>query len=434
MKLNFSHYSPYFFKSFVFCVGRAPCGRGAIKNWINTSGGTWFDPLNWSPNGVPTSSDAVTITNNGTYTVVVSSNVVTTAVFTIGGASGRQTLLYGSTAGFASLFVTNTTVQANGVLIVTNWALYGALTVNSGGELVLGGSGNFNIYGLAVTNQGTLTCTNGGINIDNTYITNTGLWQISSNSYISHGGSNPARLFNAGTLRKLSDSGSTTVNMDVINLPSGNVDVLAGTLVLAPATSNQLSSSFTVASPGILKFTGIETRCGTQTSVRQRNSFQVTSGTFYLRTNTIANLKFTGCDIYVIGTSTFQQAGAITNLTLDGPNTTLRGTNLNRRHSHGQRREFFRFSNCFAGRAVGVCQQQQHVSVTVEIGQPRYGQLEWGSLQQLGTSSISNGGVLDNNRRQFTELRRCWNNDIHQRRNGAKNRRHWDHHFLHSLL
>jgi len=47
-----------------------------IKNWINTSGGNWFDPLNWSPNGVPQAGDSVTITNNGTYTVLVSTGLV----------------------------------------------------------------------------------------------------------------------------------------------------------------------------------------------------------------------------------------------------------------------------------------------------------------------------------------------------------------------
>src|SRR3954468_8299208 len=83
--------------------------NAVIKNWINTSGGNWFDPLSWAPNGVPTAGDGVTITNNGTYTVLVSTGVVSTTVFTIGGASGKQTLLYGSTAGFAKLFVTNST-------------------------------------------------------------------------------------------------------------------------------------------------------------------------------------------------------------------------------------------------------------------------------------------------------------------------------------
>ena len=317
-------YTRAFFCLLLGFVLGSSSANAAIKNWINTAGGNWFDPLNWSPNGVPTASDSVTITNNGTYTVLVSTGLVSTAVFTIGGGSGKQTLLYGSTSGFASLFVTNSTVLANGSLIVTNWALNGALTVKAGGELELRGFGNFNIYSLALTNQGTVTITNGSISADNTFITNTGLWQITGATSIHHGGSNPSRFFNAGTLRKAIDPGSVEFDMDLINLPSGTVDVLAGTLLLAPPTTNFLSSSFTATSPAILNLTGNETDAGATMS--GTGSFQVTGGTFYLRTNIINNLKFTAGDIYVAG-STFQQAGAITNLTLDGYSVLLHGTN-----------------------------------------------------------------------------------------------------------
>jgi hypothetical protein len=361
----------------------------AIKNWTNTSGGNWFDPLSWSPNGVPNASDSVTITNNGTYTVLVSTGVVSTAVFTIGGASGKQTLLYGSTAGFANLFLTNTIIQTNGVFIVTNWGIYGALTVKSGGELVLDAHGNFNIYGLALTNEGTVTCTNGAIGTDNTFITNSGLWQITGNGNINHGGSNPNRFYNAKTLRKLVDPASISFNMDLFNLPSGNVDVLAGTLQLAPATSNALSSSFTATSPGMLQLTGVETDAGA--TMTGSGSFLFTGGTFYLRTNTIANLKFTGGDIYVAG-STFQQGGAITNLTLDGPNATLRGTNqiagvltINSGNLSGTQIVLPSGQLVFAntnGTALSPC---------VLINQ---GTINWSGLYlQAGTTTISNGGV-----------------------------------------
>jgi fibronectin-binding autotransporter adhesin len=53
------------------------------------------------------------------------------------------------------------------------------------------------------------------------------------------------------------------------------------------------------------------------------NRFNV--GALNLRTNTIPGLLLTGGGVFVTGTTTFQQAGAITNLTLDG--STLHGTN-----------------------------------------------------------------------------------------------------------
>jgi hypothetical protein len=111
--------------------------------------------------------------------------------------------------------------------------------------------------------------------------------------------------------------------MDLINLPSGLVDCLSGTLQFSPFQTNALSGSFTATTPGLIKFNGNVTDSGATAS--GSGAIQFFSGTFYLRTNAIPNLKFIGGDVYVTGTTTFQQAGAITNLTLDGAN--LRGTN-----------------------------------------------------------------------------------------------------------
>jgi hypothetical protein len=377
-----------FFCTLLCFVLGSHLANAGIKNWINTSGGNWFDPLSWSPNGVPTASDSVTITNNGTYTVLVSTGYVASTSFTIGGASGTQTLLYGSASGFANLFVTNTIVQANGILRVTNWGVYGAMTVKSGGELILDGFGNFNIYSFALTNQGTVTCTNGSLNADNTFVTNTGLWRITGPGSINHGGGNATRFYNAGTLQKIIDPGSVTFNMDLINLPSGNVSVTAGTLVLAAASTNALSSTFTATSPGAIKFTGLETDAGATMS--GSGSFQFASGTFYLRTNTIANLQFTGGDIYVM--STFQQSGAITNLTLDGSAVTLRGTNrVAGTLTVNDGSIVDTLAVLPGGQLVFANAHNTALSPFNLINQ---GTINWsGTTLQVGTTSISNGGI-----------------------------------------
>src|SRR5690349_7065749 len=88
-----------------------------IRNWTNSLGGSWFVAGNWSPNGVPDSSDAVTITNSGTYTVLVSTGSVASAVLNLGGGTGTQTLIYGTSSG--QLLVTNSAVHVNGLLVVT---------------------------------------------------------------------------------------------------------------------------------------------------------------------------------------------------------------------------------------------------------------------------------------------------------------------------
>ena len=302
---------------------------GVARNWTNSLGGNWFDPSGWSPNGVPTNGDAVTITNVGTYTVLVATGVVAAADITVGGASGKQTFLYGSTAAFSKLAMTNSFVQANGVLLVTNLGITGSLTVKPGGELRLDSAG-IQLYAFALTNQGTVTWSNGtlavgGSNSEFTYVTNSGLFQILADFNLNRGGGGRSTIYNSGTLRKQGGTGITTIfGMDIVNSPSGVVDTLSGTLKLSPnPQTNFLAGSFTATAPGVIQFVDTEADAGATAS--GTGQFLFTSGSFLLQTNTITNLKFTGGDVYVTGTTTFQQAGAITNLTLDGAN--LRGTN-----------------------------------------------------------------------------------------------------------
>jgi fibronectin-binding autotransporter adhesin len=320
---------PVFFCAvLIFLLGIRHAEAGVIRNWTNSLGGNWFESLSWSPNGVPGNGDAAVITNIGTYTVIVSTGVVATATITIGGASGKQTLIYGSTAAFTKLGLTNSFVQANGVLLVTNAGMFGSVTIKSGGEMQLDSPG-MQLYSFAITNEGTLTWSNGalaigGNNSEITYLTNTGLFQITGDANMNYGGGGRSTLYNAGIIRKLNGTGTSIISgIDLINLPSGTVDVLSGTLQVSGIATNELGGTFTATTPGVLKFGGKDTDVGGIAS--GSGQIQFFSGTFYLRTNTIPNLKFTGGDVYISGTNSFQQAGAITNLTLDGAN--LRGTN-----------------------------------------------------------------------------------------------------------
>ena len=64
-----------------------PCTR----SWTNAAGGAWSVPSNWTPAGVPTSTDQVCILLSGTYTVTLVGQA-TVDLVTIGGSSGSQTL------------------------------------------------------------------------------------------------------------------------------------------------------------------------------------------------------------------------------------------------------------------------------------------------------------------------------------------------------
>jgi hypothetical protein len=372
---------------FVLGTQSAPA-TGIFRNWTNTLGGNWFDPFGWSPNGVPTAADAATITNIGTYTVLVSTGVVATSTIFVGGASGKQTLLYGSTAAFAKLFLSNSVVQNNGILSVTNAGIYGDLTVTPGGELQFDSPGTMQLYGLSLTNQGTVTCSNGSLSVGGTFITNSGLWQMKGTGVPSSGGGT-AVFYNSGIVRKLIDPGSDTFFMDLVNLPSGTVDVLSGTLVLAPLTTNAVCGSFTATTPGILKLAGNETDAGGTMS--GSGSFQVFSGTFYLRTNTIANLKFIGGDIYVTGTTTFQQAGAITNLTLEGITASLRGTNRIAGTVTINAGSLQDKITVLPGGQLLLSAANVPISPCTLVNQ---GTVNWsGAFLQAGATSISNGGT-----------------------------------------
>jgi len=316
-------------KRIVFFIRFVLAGWSAsavTRSWTNSAGGNWFVAANWSPNGLPGSSDSVTITNDGTYTVLVPTGAVATATITIGGGSGTQTLLYGTSSG--QLALTNSTVLANGVLQVTNSGLQGALLVRPGGQLQLDAVSLF-FYSFSLTNQGTVTWSNGalaigGSNSDTTQITNSGTWLITGNNNMNYGGGGRSIFANGGTFRKLTGTGTATIGMDLINSPAASVEVLSGTLQFSALQTNVLGGSFMATAPGTINFFGANCVDAGGTASGS-GTIQFNNGNLILRTNIVPGLKLAGGEIYIIGTNTFQQAGAITNLTLDGAQ--LHGTN-----------------------------------------------------------------------------------------------------------
>lgn len=308
---------------FALALGQA---WAVTYGWTNTLGGDWFLSSNWSPHGTPKDGDTALITNNGTYTIVIPTNGVTLSRIILGGTSGTQTLVQGS---FTALYATNLLdVRSHGILTITNAGFHGVMWVESGGELQLNSASGLQLYSAAITNEGTVTWSSGslavgGSNSETSYVTNSGLWVMSGNDGINYGGGTRPVFSNSGVLRKLSGTGQSAMSMDLVNLPPGVVDLQTGTLRLLGFQTNYLGGTFAIASGATLTLSGANftDAGGVMTG---GGTFQFTSGNFYLRTNVIAGLKFASGDVYVV-TNTFQQAGAITNLTLDG--ATLHGTN-----------------------------------------------------------------------------------------------------------
>lgn len=303
----------------------ATTARPATYNWNNALGGDWFLPENWTPSGVPGAADTANITQPGTYTVTITTGAVSVVRLNLGGASGLQTLIQGSTGGVLSM--TNGIVANNGLLVVTNQGIQGNLTIQAGGQLQFGANAGLFLYDLNLTNQGTVTWRGGYLAVGGTFpartiISNGGLWQITSDSHLDSGGGATSRWINSGTLRKTTGSGISTIGgVNFLNQPGGLVDAQSGTIRLSGITS-VFGGSMNAATPAAINLDGTWSDADGITTGTGKIQFD--GGRFSLLVNPIPGLVLVGGDIYITG-SNFQQGGAITNLAIDG--AALHGTN-----------------------------------------------------------------------------------------------------------
>jgi hypothetical protein len=75
----------------ILASGAGNCFAASIS-WINPSGGNWNDSANWSTGTVPSATDDVSISMDGTYSVNLN-NSITAASLAVGGGAGEQTLV-----------------------------------------------------------------------------------------------------------------------------------------------------------------------------------------------------------------------------------------------------------------------------------------------------------------------------------------------------
>ena len=225
----------------------------------------------------------------------------------------------------ATLRGTNTV--GNGTLTLTNGsAIKEQVTILPGGQLVLASSAaNSYLYNATILNQGTVTWTAGSLQTGSTVVSNGGFWQIVGDLNVNYGGNAIPNWTNAGILRKTAGSGIAQFGaINFINQPGGLVDAQSGTLRFAGGALNQLGGTFNAAASSLIELIGgIWTDAGGV--ARGAGASRLNGATLNLRTNTIPGLQLVGGSVYVTGATTFQQAGAITNLTLDG--AALGGTN-----------------------------------------------------------------------------------------------------------
>ncbi len=300
-------------------VTLGPLARAATFIWSSPTSGSWHTATNWFPNAIPGAGDTVFITNAGTYTVVIT-NSVSPAALRIG-SPGSPTVVIDNNA---TLACSNSVVATGGTMLWSNSWLSGVLTIQSGGQLLISAPAGSHIYSLIITNQGTVTWSQGTLITGGTQIYNNGLWQITGACSSSIGGSPEPVWINSGTLLKTGPGVADVGSFNFQNAAGGVVEAQSGNLQFNGGSANRMSGLFTNTAPAIINFVnGVWTDAGGIFSGTGTNTFS--GNTFNLRTNIPPGLRFVAGDVWVTGTNTFQNAGSITNLTIEG--ATLRGTN-----------------------------------------------------------------------------------------------------------
>ncbi len=229
----------------------APAHASGCDSWTNTAGGSWFTPGNWSNNAPPKSGEEACITANGTYTVTMTqtSETVSLAALTVGGTSGTQTLVVGSSCSLNAILATTAGIS-NGA--------QGAITLTNGD-----GCGDSVTLTGPITNAGTITTepANGGSRNLQGSITNTGALAINANT--AYNGTS-ALLTNKGAVdvaagKELTVSGKSSI----LNGLAGSISAAgSGGVLMSSGTSFTEGAGTTsgtkpvIVDDGALSYTG----------------------------------------------------------------------------------------------------------------------------------------------------------------------------------
>src|SRR5215213_5533857 len=171
---------------FVGLVAASPA-FAVTKTWTNNNGtgdGKWGTAANWSPSGVPTSSDSVEIgvtdqTSNylTVDTAAVAGSLTIGNVFTNNPTveiKSGQTLTISSASSIdagATVYLNNGNLAGAGALTVSGTVTVGGgtlggsggITVNSGGAINFSAISNYGTLSRNVTNSGTITYLSGAV-------------------------------------------------------------------------------------------------------------------------------------------------------------------------------------------------------------------------------------------------------------------------------
>ena len=183
-----------------------------------------------------------------------------------------------------------------GTLTWSGGSVNGALTVASNSVFNIGlGGNNGLLYGLALTNYGTVNWTNTtlyGESGKNAQFYNYGVWTAQSDNTFVGGNNGGTSLFdNFGTFVKTGNSGSTVLDGGVVFNNTGTVSALSGTLSIEGGGVNSSSGTFTTANGAFLNLDNLTFA----------NSATISSGTVVdLGGSTTINGVLTGSNLQLV--------------------------------------------------------------------------------------------------------------------------------------
>ena len=270
---------------------KAASVSAATFTWTGSASSDWFNTNNWSPAGLPASTDTV---NFSAGTINLTAPVTFNGQFNWSG---------GTLTGNPLTIATNGTLNISGSSSKILWN-----TLNNAGTVTWTGSADLEVdYSSSANEYGLIQNLAGG------------LWDIQNNQNLRNSYANGAYFQNAGTVRKSAGAGTTTISVPFYN--SGTTTVQQGTCTLTKGGT--IEGVFSAASGTTINFSAGAFGYTAPPTATGPGTIQLTGGTLTLLSNTIPNLQLNGGTVSL---GPAFQGGTITNLTLLAG--TLNGNNM----------------------------------------------------------------------------------------------------------
>ncbi|HEY4377083.1 MAG TPA: hypothetical protein VGM93_07980, partial [Acidimicrobiales bacterium] len=235
--------------AFIVAAGNRPASSApaCTKSWTSPVDGAWSDATKWTPAGVPSATDDVCVSGNGTYTVTLTASVTVNSVQVgiTGGSNTEQLSVQGVGCSNSTTLTTTGEVDVYG---------HGRLALTSGG---CAGTDAALVVGTTATVHGTLAADagNGGnravagaVVSDGTVAVDETLSYSSGSTFTNRGTVTLTQPFNVtGSATFLNDSGNVgATGSGVLRVTAGGtMTQRAGTTSGAPVLVQNASLGFT---------------------------------------------------------------------------------------------------------------------------------------------------------------------------------------------